>query len=88
MVKMVDTSDLSSDATSMRVRLPLWAPFNKRGVNMKQLHRFAWETKAYYYITEDCRYDMPKGGQLKKLARKIKRNRYKQMTKEEINHKY
>ena len=55
---------------------------------MKQLHRFAWEVKAYYYITEDCRYDIPKGGKLKKLARKIKRNRYRQMTKEEINHNY
>lgn len=55
---------------------------------MKQLHRFAWEVKAYYILTEDCRYDMPKGKQYKKLARKIKRNIYKKMTKEEINHKY
>ena len=55
---------------------------------MQQLNRYAWEVKAYYIITEDCRYDMPKGIKLKKLARKIKSNRYKQMMKEEINHKY
>ena len=46
---------------------------------MQQLNRYAWEVKAYYIITEDCKYDMPKGRKLKRLARKIKRNRYKQM---------
>lgn len=60
----------------------------KGGRHMQQLNRYAWEIKAYYIITEDCKYDMPKGRKLKKLARKIKRNRYKQMMKEEINHKY